>query len=140
VGSSLLHLGDRTSRYRESYGRAPAHYDPESRNSETPISLRLVGFREFASCDNIQLCPRTPKSRYSILRNPEMSDSDTFLGAGPTTRLLFSTSFRDFDSRNSEMVNAVDFYVDSVPPVHLAGSYGPTQSYRSFTASRFAIS
>ena len=97
-------------------------------NSKT-LKLWLVDYHEFASCDNIKHFPRTPKSRYSILRNPEMSESDTLPGAGP--QLGFSP-FWDF--------NSIDFYIDRMPPAHLVDSCGPTQSYWSFMGLHFASS
>jgi hypothetical protein len=138
----LLHTsGNRTSRFRESCGRVSGHSDPrilKLRNSD--INSGFSAFVSSRVAMTYNSAPRTPKSRCSI---PEILKCQTPTRFSALAPQLDFSPFRDFalrefaspDARLSglqltkpEMVNAIDFHVDSSPPVHLAGSYGPPHS------------
>jgi hypothetical protein len=98
----------------------------------------------------MQLCSTNPDISMLYSRNPDVSDSDTFLGAGPTANtshhfgtLHFASSrvlmqsFQDFDSRNSKMVNGRLTSTSIV--LHLSASLTPLVPHHPFSLQDFAF-
>jgi hypothetical protein len=113
--------------------RGPSHEDHRISNSETLIStlaFRLFRFHEFTSCDDMQLCCTNSKiPMFCFIEIPKCQLLTRFPTLAPQLGLL---PLRDF--------NSIEFYVHSMPPIHLTDFYGPTLSSHSFINSRFMIS
>jgi hypothetical protein len=88
--------------------------------------------------------PRLPKPELPKLRCARKVDFSTTLHSigisdFAISRILMQR-FRDFTPRNPEMVNEIDFLVDSAPPVHPADSMAHTilSALRDFALHDFA--
>jgi hypothetical protein len=97
------------------------------------ISLRTweIGLHDFANPVVKRLVSKTPETR--IIETPmrfKVNFSTTLhsiriLDFTISRILMLMQRFQDFTPRNPEMVNKIDFRVDSAPPVHPAAFYGP---------------
>jgi hypothetical protein len=129
----LYTSGDRTSRFRESGGQAPCLSISKTRKQSTldlflaNFGFLLIAISGVAMSSNSS--PRLPKPELPKLRCARKVDFSTALHSIGISDFAISRilmrRFRDFTPRNPEMVNEIDFFVDSAPPVRPADSYGP---------------